>query len=125
MQTTVREVGRVTIVAPSGDISLGGTGIARPLDLHGERLPDVGETLKGILGRGTSWILLDLADVRFIDSAGLGSLIQCKKRAVQGGGDLRLMRPGKNVVSLLEMTGLTKVFRVFANEQDALASFES
>ena len=123
MNIAVRVVGEVTIVVPMGEISTGGGGLARPLSLRGDPLLDLSETLKTILNEGSRWILLDLEQVRFLDSAGLGELVACYKRAVQKGGDIRLMRPNARVRELFEMTGLLRVFRVFADEAEALASF--
>ena len=68
--------------------------------------------------------MLDLAGVSFLDSAGLGELIACKKRTVERGGDIRLLRPTGKVRDLLEMLSVTKIFKVFDDEPAALASFE-
>ena len=89
MAIAVRTEGNVSIVQLSGEFTLGHEGLARPLDLHGHRLEDLGETLRGLLDRGASRVVLDLEKVRFIDSAGLGDLIKWKKRALQLGGDVR------------------------------------
>lgn len=124
MSAVVRHKGNVAIVELSGEFTLGGTGLARPLDLHGHRLEDLGDTLRGLLDRNDSRIVLDLDKVRFVDSAGLGQLIAWKKRAAQLGGDVRLLRPQQRVRDVFELTALTKAFRIFDAEEEALASFQ-
>jgi anti-sigma B factor antagonist len=125
MSVTVRTAGSVSIVELSGEFTLGKSGVARPLDLHGRRLEDLGQTLRGLLDRGSKRIVLDLEKVRFMDSAGLGELVAWKKRALQIGGDVRLLHPRDRVRDLFELTALTRVFRIFEDEAEAVASFGS
>jgi anti-sigma B factor antagonist len=123
MSAVVRMNGDVSIVELSGEFTLGGGNVARPLDLHGHRLQDLGQTLGGLLYRGSTRLVLDLDKVRFMDSAGLGELVAWKKRALQVGGDVRLLRPRDRVRDLFELMALTRVFQIFENEADAVASF--
>jgi anti-sigma B factor antagonist len=123
MAITVTAEGNVSIVQLTGEFTLGHDGLARPLDLHGHRLEDLGETLRGLLDRGASRLVLDLEKVRFIDTAGLGELVAWKKRALQRGGDVRLLRPRDRVREVLELTALTRVFQTFDTEAEAVASF--
>lgn len=125
MSVSVRTEGNVAIVELSGEFTLGRSGVARPLDLHGHRLEDLGQTLGGLLERGITRIVLDLDKVRFIDSAGLGDLVAWKKRTLQLGGDLRLLRPKDRVREIFELTALTRVFQIFDAEGPAIASFRS
>jgi anti-sigma B factor antagonist len=76
-----------------------------------------------LLDRGSSRVVLDLEKVRFIDSAGLGHLVGWKNRALQSGGDVRLLRPRDRVREVLELTALTRVFQIFEDEAEAVASF--
>ena len=69
--------------------------------------------------------MLDLDKVRFVDSAGLGELVAWKKRAIQSGGDVRLLRPQQRVRDVLELTALKAVFSIFETETEAVASFRS
>lgn len=123
MAATVRMEGNVSIVQLAGEFTLGRSVLARPLDLHGHRLEDLGQTLAGLLDQGRSRIVLDLEKVRFMDSAGLGELVAWKKRAVERGGDVRLLRPRDRVRELLELTALTRVFAIFETEAEAVAGF--
>lgn len=124
MAVSVRAQGDVRIIVLQGEFTLGAGALAQPVDLRGRRLSDLGETLRRLLDQGARKIVLDLAGVSFLDSAGLGELIACKKRTVQSGGDIRLLRPTGRVRDLLEMLSVTKIFRVFDDEAAALASFE-
>jgi anti-sigma B factor antagonist len=115
----------ISIVELKGEFTLGTGGLTQSLDLRGQRLSDLGQTLRLLLEQGRRKILLDLAGVSFLDSAGLGDLIACKKRTMEGGGDIRLLRPTGKVRDLLEMLYLTRIFQVFDDEAAALASFDA
>ena len=123
MGAHVRMVGDVAVVELSGEFTLGRGEVGRPLDLHGRRLEDLGQTLGGLLDRRSTRIVLDLDKVRFIDSAGLGDLVAWKKRALQIGGDVRLLRPRDRVRDMFELMALTRVFQIFESEADAVGSF--
>jgi anti-sigma B factor antagonist len=123
MGVVIRTNGDVSIVELSGEFTLGRSPVSRPLDLHGHRLDDLGDILRTLLERGGSRIVLDLDKVRFFDSAGLGELVAWKKRALQHGGDVRLLRPQARVRDVFVLTNLTRVFQIFESEEDAVASF--
>jgi len=61
---------------------------------------------------GSPRLVLDMADVDFIDSTGLGVLVGGLKRARAAGGDLQLSAPSRTVVKVLRITGLNKIFDV-------------
>src|SRR5262245_36063290 len=124
MSISVRTKGEVRIIELDGEFTLGSGGLTHPLDLKGRRLSDLGQTLDRLLEQGGRKIILDLERVRFLDSAGLGDLIACKKRTTDRGGDIRLLRPNGKVYELLDILNLTKVFKVFDDESRALASFD-
>jgi anti-sigma B factor antagonist len=123
MGISVRVEGDVSIVKLSGEYTIGAGGLMHPLDLRGHHLPDLGETLRAVLDRGGRRIVLDLDQVTFLDSAGLGDLIAWRKRTVQAGGDLLLLRPTGKVRELLVMLRLDRVFRIFDGEAEAVAAF--
>ena len=114
--------GDVQTVEMSGDIRLGG-GLIPLMDLQGNPLDDMRDTLQKLLDVGHRKILLNLQKVNFIDSAGLGELVACKKRALERGGDIKLLWPNSRVHDLLEMLHLTEIFEVFQDESTALKSF--
>ncbi len=71
----------------------------------------VSACLNGLLDSGAD-VIIDLSDLQFIDSTGLGVLVQAGGRARQDGLKIRLRGPGKNVASTLAVTGLDRVFTV-------------
>jgi anti-sigma B factor antagonist len=119
----IRVSGDVQIVELSGDITVGYTGIARPLGLQGEPLEEIGETLDRLLSAASPNIVVDLRRVRFIDSAGIGDLVRRKQRAVQQGGDIRLVLAGGPVEKVLKMMRLDLVFQIFKDDAQAVDSF--
>ena len=124
MSIAVRARDDVSIIELTGEFTIGNAGIAQPLDLRGRRLSDLGLTLHRVLEQGGRKIVLDLGGVTFLDSAGLGELISCKKRTAEKGGDIRLLRPNGKVRDMLEMLSLNRMFRIFDDESAALASFD-
>ena len=68
-------------------------------------------------------IVLDLSEVTYVDSAGLGALVSKYVSVRRRGGDLRLVHPTARTTRLFEVTKLSSVFEVFASETDAVQSF--
>lgn len=125
MAVVIRSEGDVSIVELSGEFSLGKGGVAHPLDLQGRRISELRQTMRALLDRSRTRIVLDVDKVRLLDSAGLGELVAWKKRAVELGGDIRILHLHSKVLELFEMTALTRVFKVFDEESAAVASFRS
>jgi anti-sigma B factor antagonist len=98
------------------------------VDIIGQlRLGEGTEVLRGLVhelaGQGYKKMLLNLADVRYVDSAGVGELMSCFTSVRGKGGTLKLMNLTKNVRNLLEITKLYTVFEVSEDEGTAIASF--
>lgn len=70
---------------------------------------------------GRRWFVVDLGDVTYVDSSGLGALISGLKMARQSGGDLRIARPGDQLRTVLSLTSLDSVFTTYATVEEALA----
>lgn len=68
--------------------------------------------------------LIDLAKVDFVDSAGLGSLLSCLKKAKTNNGNLKLYGLTKSVRSLFELMRMQKIFSIYDNKEMAIASYE-
>ncbi|HSB07902.1 MAG TPA: STAS domain-containing protein [Blastocatellia bacterium] len=113
MEIKERVVGGVSILDLSGKVVLG------------EGDLQVKERIKDLLADGQQKILLNLAEVNYIDSAGLGSLISSYTTARRGGGNLKLVNLTKRIQDLLAITKLITVFETFDSEPEALASFKS
>ena len=106
-----REVGSVTIVTLRGRIELGeGTAILR-------------DTVKDLLERGRLRIVLNLSEATSMDSAGIAELISAFVALKNRGGELKLLKPAKKVLDMLEITGLRKVLDVQFDEDAFRPSF--
>jgi anti-sigma B factor antagonist len=111
MKTSTRQVDGVTIVDCSGRITLGeGSVILR-------------ETVRNLLAKGQKKILLNLGEVTYIDSSGIGELVSAFTTARKEGGELKLLKLTKKVHDLLQITKLYTVFDVKDDEAAAVKSF--
>jgi anti-sigma B factor antagonist len=111
MKFTTREVGGVTIVDLSGKITLGEGGIT------------LREEVRKLVGEGQKKIVLNLADVNYIDSSGLGELVSAYTAVKNAGGELKLLNLTSKVRDLLVITKLVTVFDVKDDEASAVSSF--
>lgn len=111
IKTSTRLVDHVVIVDTIGELRLG------------EGTDAVRSVVRDLLGQGYKNILLNLRDVRHIDSAGVGELMSCYTSVRNQGGQLKLMNLSKNVHNLLQITKLYTIFEVAEDEPTALASF--
>jgi anti-sigma B factor antagonist len=111
MKASTRQVDGVTIVDLSGRITLGeGSVVLR-------------DTIKDLLGKGQKKILLNLGDVSYIDSSGIGELVSAFTSVRNQGGELKLLNLTKKVHDLLQITKLYTVFDVKDDEAVAIAAF--
>ncbi|MBV9104320.1 MAG: STAS domain-containing protein [Candidatus Eremiobacteraeota bacterium] len=83
--------------------------------------PTVRDALLGAAARGQHEIIVDLTNVDFLDSTGLGALIGAHKRAKEEGGQVRLIVQEGQILRLLRITGLLGVFGVYHDVESALA----
>jgi anti-sigma B factor antagonist len=111
MKASTRQVDGVTIVDLSGRITLGeGSVVLR-------------DTVKDLLGKGQTKILLNLGDVSYIDSSGIGELVSAFTSVRNQGGELKLLHLTKKVHDLLQITKLYTVFDVKDDEAGAISAF--
>ena len=89
----------------------------------GEGDVQIKERIRDLLSDGQRKILLNLGDVSYIDSAGLGALISSYATAKREGGQLKLVNLTKRVQDLLAITKLITVFDTFDNEKEAVESY--
>jgi anti-sigma B factor antagonist len=112
MKASNRQVNGVTVVDMSGRITLGeGSVILR-------------EAVKDLLGKGQKKILLNLSDVTYIDSSGIGELVSAFTSVRNQGGELKLLKLTKKVHDLLQITKLYTVFDIKDDEATAIQSFK-
>jgi anti-sigma B factor antagonist len=95
------------------------------LDLKGKILMDceLFEKVNGLVTEGKTKVLLNIAEVSYVDSAGLGEVVRCLTTVSRTGGHLKLLSPSKRIRHLLSITGLIKMFEIFENEEAAVRSF--
>jgi anti-sigma B factor antagonist len=111
MKIEKRAVGDVMILDCSGKITLG------------EGTMAVRNAVKDILNENGKKIILNLGDVNYIDSSGIGELVSTYTTVQKNGGKFKLLNLTKKIQELLQITKLLTVFEVFENEQDAVTSF--
>lgn len=113
MTASTRQVGDVTIVDLSGKIKLGeGSSILR-------------DAVKELLRKDQKKILLNLANINYIDSSGVGELVAAFTSVRRQGGELKLLRLTQKVTDILQITKLYTVFHVLDDENAAVAAFSS
>src|SRR6185436_16872647 len=111
MQIEERIVGEVTILDLKGKITLG----------EGDEV--LRDRISGLLGQNRKKLLLNLAEVPYIDSAGLGEVVRTYTTVSRQGGQLKLVNLTKRITDLLMITKLLTVFETFDTEQEALKSY--
>jgi anti-sigma B factor antagonist len=112
LRATYRDAGAVTVVEIGGRITLGeGSALLR-------------KTIREVLDDGRTKIVLNLADVNYIDSSGIGELVTAFTTVKNRGGNLKLLHLTKKVHDLLQLTKLFTVFDVYSDENTALGSFQ-
>jgi len=112
MKASSRQVNGVTVIDLSGRITLGeGSVVLR-------------DTIRDAVAAGNKKILLNLGDVTYIDSSGIGELVSGFTSVRNQGGELKLLNLTKKVHDLLQITKLYTVFDVKDDEATAIASFK-
>jgi len=111
MTTTTRQMGSVTIVDISGRI------------IRGEESSSLHDLVSDQLNKGHNWILLNLAEVNRIDTAGWAHLIASLTSVRKAHGELKLLNPIKEVRSVMQLTKMLTVFDVRDEEASAVKSF--
>jgi anti-sigma B factor antagonist len=111
MKATNRIVEGVAVVDMSGRITLGeGSVVLR-------------DTIRDLIGKGNKKILLNLGDVTYIDSSGIGELVSAFTAVRREGGELKLLNLTKKVHDLLQITKLYTVFDIKDDEATAIKAF--
>jgi anti-sigma B factor antagonist len=111
MKIDERTVGDVTILDLKGKMLIG----------EGDEL--LREKINTLVEGGKSKILLNLAEVPYVDSAGLGEIVRCYTTASRKNGKLKLINLTKRIQDLLSITKLLTVFETYEDEEEAIKSF--
>ena len=112
VKISTRQVDGITVLDISGRITLG------------EGSVQLRDAVRDLLGKGQKHILLNLGDVTYIDSSGIGELVSAFTTVKNQGGELKLLNLTRKVHDLLQITKLYTVFDVKDDEASAIASFK-
>jgi anti-sigma B factor antagonist len=111
VKLTTRQVGDVTVVDAAGRITLG------------EGASTFRDKIRDLATGGSKKLLLNLAEISYIDSSGIGELVSGFTTVTNQGGSVKLLNLTKRVQDLLQITKLYTVFEVFDDETKAVRSF--
>jgi anti-sigma B factor antagonist len=111
MEISERNDGKVTILSLAGKVTLGEGDVLLKDKLH------------SLLNQGRKDVLLNLAQVSYVDSAGLGAIVSAYTTMTREGGSLKLANVTKKMQDLLSITKLLTVFETFDSEDEALRSY--
>ena len=111
LKLSTRVVDGVSILDLSGRITLG------------EGSVQLRDTIRDLVSKGVKSILVNLGEVNYIDSSGIGELVSAFTSVKNQGGDLKLLNLNKKIYDLLQITKLYTVFDVKEDEATAIASF--
>ena len=112
MNIEVRKIGDVQVLDWKGKITLG------------EETMAIRNKVRDIVNSGGKKLVLNLAEVPYIDSSGVGELVSTFTTVTNAGGQLKLLNLTKKIHELLAITKLLTVFDVYDNEQKAISSFK-
>ena len=107
-----RELDGVTVMSLNGRITLG------------EGSVQIRDAIRDLIAKGQKRILLDLGEVNYIDSSGLGELVSAYTTVKNQGAALKLLKLTRKVHDLLQLTKLYTVFDIYDDEASAIASFK-
>jgi len=113
MQIEERTVGDVVVLDLKGKITLG----------EGDEL--LKDKVNSLVNQGRKKVVLNLAEVPYIDSAGLGEVVRTFTTVSRQGGSLKLLNLTKRITDLLSITKLLTVFETYDSESDAVRSFSA
>ena len=113
MQIDERTIGDVVVLDIKGRVQLG----------EGDEM--LKDKVNSLLNQGRKKIVLNLAEVPYIDSAGLGEVVRTFTTVSRQGGNLKLLNLTKRITDLLAITKLLTVFDAYDSEQDAVQSFSA
>jgi anti-sigma B factor antagonist len=110
MEISKRELKRADLVTVSGRVDSAAA-------------PNLEKAFQELLEARRTQIVVELADVEYMSSAGLRALVSALKSAKKGGGDLLIARPSARVREVIDLAGLTSVFTMYDDTLEAVGSF--
>jgi anti-sigma B factor antagonist len=115
MQPVVHHHGKVSVVDLSGRITIGRQEIA---SLH-----QLTRTMQELVESNKLQVVLDMEKVAYMDSPSIGEIVSWQKRLLEKGGSIKIAKPSQTVMNLFQITKLNRVFDIFGDQNDAIASF--
>ena len=112
MEIKRRRVDEVVILDLSGEIVIGKGDVALRKEIN------------DLIMEGEKSILLNLAKIKFIDSAGIGQIVACHTTLNRAGGDLKLLNLNKKIREILTITKLIMVLDTYSDEDEAIRDFQ-
>ena len=112
MRFTIKEHGGVTVITLDGNV------------MGGPDATSLNEELHKLVGEGKKKVVVDLGDVKFMNSSGLGMLIRALTTMRNAGGDMKLARASEKIESLLQVTKLITVFDHYKKIEEAAQAFK-
>jgi anti-sigma B factor antagonist len=112
MKIERKTAGNVTILVLTGE-------------LDGFNLPEAGEMIDGLIEKGSRRLVLNLRQLKFINSLALGYLIKTAKRLKELDGELVLSEPSQFFQTTIKTLGIDQIFRIYADDQEAVQHFHA
>jgi len=110
MEISTRELKRANVVTVRGRVDSATT-------------PELEKTFQALLDGHRNYLVVELADVEYMSSAGLRALVSVLKAAKKGGGDVVIARPSTRVREVIELAGLSSIFTTYDDVVEAVGSF--
>lgn len=111
MKIAIEEFGKVTVIKPTGQL------------VHPEGDAALRDSVKAELEKGRTLFVLDMAGVPFVDSAGMGEMVACLKRAKEAEGNMKLAAVTQRVSDTLMLLGLAEILDTFPTAEEAIATY--
>ncbi len=111
MKLTIRKTKDIVVVDVEGKIALGDGDV------------EIKQAVDSLLQKGDKNIVLNMAKVPYLDSAGLGEIMRCFTALRRDGGNFKLVSPNQRIIDLLSITKLLNVFDIYDSEAAAIKSF--
>ncbi|MBP1622836.1 MAG: anti sigma b factor antagonist RsbV [Acidobacteria bacterium] len=111
MKLSIRKIKDIVVIDVEGKIVLG------------EGDVEIKQTVNSLLQKGSKNVVMNLAKVSYLDSAGLGEIMRCFTALRRDGGDLKLVSLNQRIIDLLSITKLLNVFDIYDSESAAIKSF--
>ncbi len=111
MKLTIRKTKDIVVVDVEGKIALGDGDV------------EIKQAVNSLLQKGDKNVVLNMAKVPYLDSAGLGEIMRCFTALRRDGGNFKLVSPNQRIIDLLSITKLLNVFDIYDSEAAAIKSF--